>query len=107
MDESYSFPPPGAALSGNDKHVLRGRAQTIKPALILGKEGVTPAVLKEFELALKRDALVKIRAAASRDELKLQCRTLAESSGAECLGTVGRTASFYRAKPMPGEFDEE
>jgi|GEM_PF-650185 len=106
MDETYTFPSPGAPLSGNDKHTLRGRAQTIKPALILGKEGVTPTVLKEFELALKRDGLVKIRAATSRDELKAQCRALAEGTGAEFLGTVGRTASFYRAKPVAGEFDE-
>lgn len=107
MDDTYTFPPQGTPLSGNDKHVLRGRAQTIKPAILLGKDGVTDAVMKEFELALKRDALVKIRASASRDELKTQCRALAETTGAEFLGTVGRTAAFYRGKPTASEFDDQ
>ena len=106
MDSSYSPPPPGAALTGNDKHSLRGRAQTIKPAVILGKEGATEAVLKEFERALAKDGLVKIRSSESRDALKAQCKALAEATGAEFLGTVGRTGAFYRAKPMPSEFED-
>lgn len=107
MDDSYIFPAPGAALTGNDKHVLRGRAQTTKPAVLLGKEGATEAVIKEFERALTKDGLVKIRSSESRDALKAQCKALAEATGAEFLGTVGRTGAFYRAKPAASEFDDE
>ncbi len=105
-EDTLNFPPPGAALTGHDKHVLRGRAQTVKPSVTLGKDGVTETLLKEFDRALTLNGLVKIRSSESRDALKAQCRDLAEKTGAEFLGTLGRTAAFYRAKPAKSEFDE-
>jgi RNA-binding protein len=86
-------------MTSSEKAAHRSRAQTLKPAVHVGKEGVTPAVLKEFETALRRAELVKVRFGEGREVLRAQCGELAVAAKAECVGGVGRVASFYRAKP--------
>jgi RNA-binding protein len=86
-------------MTSSEKAAHRSRAQTLKPAVHVGKEGVTPAVIKEFETALRRAELVKVRFAEGRDVLRAQCEELAAAAKAECVGGVGRVASFFRAKP--------
>ena len=86
-------------MTSAEKAVYRARAQTLKPAVHVGKEGVTPAVIKEFEIALRRTELVKVRFGEGREVLRTQCAELALAVNAECVGGVGRVASFYRAKP--------
>jgi RNA-binding protein len=87
-------------MTSAEKAACRSRAQTLKPAIHVGKGGITPALLKEFEIALRRAELVKVRFAEGRDVLRAQCEELAAAGKAECVGGVGRVASFYRAKPV-------
>ena len=82
-----------------EKAALRARAQTLKPAVQVGRGGVTPAVIKELDIALRRAELVKVRFAEGRDVLRTQCAEVAAATGAECAGGVGRVAIFYRDKP--------
>jgi len=86
-------------MTSAEKAAHRSRAQTLKPAVHVGKEGVTPALIKEFDIALRRAELVKVRFAEGRDVLRAQCEELATAGKAECVGGVGRVASFFRAKP--------
>jgi RNA-binding protein len=86
-------------MTSSEKAAHRSRAQTLKPAIHVGKGGVTPALLKEFEIALRRAELVKVRFTEGRETLRAQCEELATAAKAECVGGVGRVASFYRAKP--------
>jgi len=86
-------------MTSSEKAAYRARAQTLKPAVHVGKGGITPALLKEFETALRRAELVKVRFAEGREVLRTQCEELAAAANAECVGGVGRVASFYRAKP--------
>lgn len=85
-------------MTSAEKAALRAQAQTLKPAVLVGKEGVTPAVIKEMDTALRRAELVKVRFAEGRDVLRQQCEQLAAATGAECAGGVGRVAAFYRKK---------
>ncbi|HTB63945.1 MAG TPA: YhbY family RNA-binding protein [Opitutales bacterium] len=82
-----------------EKAACRARAQTLKPAVNVGKGGVTPALIKELDIALRRAELVKVRFAEGRDVLKAQCDELCLGTRAECVGGLGRVASFYRALP--------
>ena len=86
-------------MTSSEKAAHRARAQTLKPAVQVGKDGVTPAVIKEFETALRRAELVKVRFGEGREVLRAQCEELAAAANAECVGGVGRVAAFYRAKP--------
>jgi len=83
-------------MTSAEKAAHRARAQTLKPAVNVGRGGVTPLLVKELDVALRRAGLVKVRFAEGRDVLQKQCHELATSTGADCVGGVGRVASFYR-----------
>lgn len=77
---------------------LKVRAQTLKPAIRLGKAGLTPEFLAVFEDTLNRGQLIKLRFEALKDERKTLSKQLAEQSGATLVQQTGHTAVFYRAK---------
>ena len=93
------------ALSGAEKKKLRGRAQLLEAKISVGKNGVTPEMLKTLNVILKKESLVKVRFAEGRTEMKNQIAELEAGTGALCVGHVGRTASFF--KPVPEENDEQ
>jgi RNA-binding protein len=88
-------------MTTSEKAALRARAQQLDPAVRLGHDGLTPAIIKELDTALRRAELVKVRFAEGREKLRTQSAELAAATGSECVGGVGRVASFFRAKPAP------
>jgi len=87
-------------MTSAEKAAWRARAQTLKPAVKVGRDGVTPALVKELDAALRRAELVKVRFAEGREVLQKQCAELAAAVKAECVGGLGHVASFYRVMPV-------
>jgi RNA-binding protein len=86
-------------LTGAEKSRLRGRGQTLEPALKIGRDGATPTVLTSLSALLGVHDLVKVRfTAADRDERETLCTTIATGTDSVCVGAVGHTALFYRPK---------
>jgi RNA-binding protein len=83
-------------MTSAEKASWRARAQTLKPAVKVGRGGVTPALIKELDAALKRAELVKVRFGEGREILRTQCAELATATHSECVGGLGHVASFYR-----------
>jgi len=77
---------------------LKVRAQSLKPAIRLGKAGLTPEFLAVFDDTLQRAGLVKLRFEAFKDERKTMSKELAEKTGSTLVQQTGHTAVFYRAK---------
>ena len=86
---------------------LKVRAQSLKPAIRLGKAGLTPEFLAVFEDTLQRGELVKLRFEAFKDERKAMSKELAEKSASLLVQQTGHTAVFYRAKRQPASESEE
>jgi RNA-binding protein YhbY len=90
-------------MTSAEKAALRSRAQNLSPAVrvghSIGAQNVTPAIIKELDTALRRADLVKVRFAQGRDVLRAQAAELAAATNSECVGGVGRVASFFR--PLP------
>ena len=87
-------------LSGADRRILRGNGQILEPSVHIGKEGVTPAITCNLDDLLTRHNLVKVRAnTLDRHARKLQFEALAVSTHSVLIGTVGRTALYYRPDP--------
>jgi len=87
------------SLTGAQKTKLRGLGQTMADTAFLGREGVTPAFLLELNKQLEAHELVKLRFSGGQDRheratLTTQVETCAP---ALCVGSVGRTALFWRA----------
>lgn len=83
-------------LSPSQKRYLRGLAHSLKPVILTGNKGVTPALLKEFSSALDQHELVKVKLGDDRDERKLHIAELGEGAKAEIVQSIGRVACFYR-----------
>jgi len=85
-----------SSLSPSQKRYLRGLAHNLKPVILTGNKGVTPALLKEFSAALDQHELVKVKLGDDRDERKVHIAELGEAAGAELVQSIGRVACFYR-----------
>ena len=87
------------ALSNAQKRYLRGLAHDLKPVLLVGAKGVTPAVLAELDLALDQHELLKVRVSANdRDEREAWIAALVEGSQASLAGRIGHVAILYRRR---------
>jgi RNA-binding protein len=84
------------SLSPSQKRYLRGLAHSLKPVILTGNKGVTPALLKEFSAALDQHELVKVKLGDERDERKLHIAELGDGAKAELVQSIGRVACFYR-----------
>lgn len=89
------------SLSGAEKKKLRGQAQLLDAKVAVGKNGLTADTFKTLNAVFRKNALVKVRFAEGRAEMKAQIAEIEAATGTLCVGHVGRTAAFYR--PVPAE----
>ncbi|MCX7099323.1 MAG: ribosome assembly RNA-binding protein YhbY [Methylococcales bacterium] len=82
-----------------DKKKLRAQAHTLKPVVMIGQSGLTPAVLAEIELALNSHELIKVKIRAEREERKLITEKIQADTGAEPIQSIGQIAVIYRLNP--------
>ena len=92
--------PPAPELSSAERKKLRGMAMRLKPAVMIGRSGVTPTVVDAVNTALKLEGLIKLRIEApDRQTRKLWLNEVTQSTHSTICGEVGHTASIYRPKP--------
>ena len=85
------------SLSPSQKRYLRGLAHDLKPVIMTGNKGVTPALLKELSGALEHHELIKVKLGSDdRNARKTQIAELAAGAHAELVQSIGRVACFYR-----------
>ncbi len=82
------------------KKFLRAKAHSLKPVVITGQHGVTPAVLNEINLALDHHELIKVRVnAAERDERRDMIEQILADTSAELIQAIGHIVTLYRKNP--------
>jgi RNA-binding protein len=92
--------PPAPDLNAAERKALRGQAMRLKPAVIIGRAGVTPTVVNAVNTALAKDGLIKLRIEApDKPARKAWLAEIATSTHSTVCGEVGHTASIYRPKP--------
>ena len=88
------------SLSENDSRALRAAAHKLKPIVLIGKAGVTEAVLAELNIALDHHELIKIKVPGEdRDARRVAIEAVAAQSGAQLVQVIGRIAVLYRQAP--------
>jgi RNA-binding protein len=88
------------SLSSSQRRDLRARAHSLKPVVMIGDEGITPAVLAETERALAAHELIKIRVAgAERDDREALLAGVCEQTGAAPVQHIGKILVVYREGP--------
>ena len=90
-------------LSGTQCKHLRGLAHGLRPAVHVGKEGLTEGVVAAVDAALEASELVKVRIVGERDNRASVTAEMERRLACEGVGTVGRMAMLYRQHPDPEE----
>jgi RNA-binding protein len=92
-------------LTPSQKRYLRGLAHDLKPVILVGQKGVTPALLGELDGALSFHELIKVKLADDDRESRAESvEQIRASSGAEVVQTIGKVACFYRRNPDRAQF---
>lgn len=87
-------------MTGKDRAALRAEAHHLSPLVHVGHQGLTPAVFKSLDDALRTHELVKVSLARTTEvPAKDAANALATEAAAEVIQVIGRTATLYRRNP--------
>jgi len=85
-------------LPSRELRTLKARAQSLKPMLKVGKEGLSPAFLKSVDDAIAHHELIKVKFGEFKEEKKRLAPLLAEKTSAHLVTRVGNVAVLFRRK---------
>lgn len=88
-----------AQLSPRQRQHLKGLAHHLKPVVQLGKEGLSPAVVRQVDEALLRHELIKVRLGDSAPPRADVSERLPPEVGAFHVQTIGKVVVLYRPHP--------
>ncbi|MBI3722825.1 YhbY family RNA-binding protein [bacterium] len=86
-------------LSPRQRAFLKSKGHALEPKLQIGKSGLSDAFLRELEIALSRDELVKVRVGKQVEDALAE--EAAARTSAALVATLGRTVLYYRAAEEP------
>ena len=90
------------SLTPAQRQHLKGLAHSRQPVVMIGSNGLTPAVLKEIELALAAHELIKIKAASDEPDTRLSwLQEICATTGAAPVQQIGKVLVIYRATEKP------
>ena len=79
---------------------MRAKAHSLKPVVITGQNGVSPAVLNEIDLALEHHELIKVRVnAGDREDRRAMIQKICTDTSAELIQAIGHVVTLYRKTP--------
>lgn len=81
------------------KQTLKAKAHHLKPVVLLGAKGLTPAVVEETEVAINAHELIKVKIGGTEKDARLEiANSLCEQLRAELVQMIGTIAIIYRKK---------
>lgn len=91
-----------------ERKVHRAEAHHLDPVVMIGNDGLTPAVRKEADAALKAHGLIKIRVLGDdREAREALYQQLADDLGAAPIQHIGKLLVLWRPKPPREKAVEE
>lgn len=89
-------------ITAAERRALRARAHPLKPVVLLGQHGLTPAVTLAIDEALSAHELIKVRLRGLERETRDDTvQALAGELGAEVVNLIGHILTLYRLAPEP------
>lgn len=89
-------------LTATQKRHLRQLAHALKPVVIIGHAGLSPALLAELDSSLERHELLKVRVnAEDREARRALTQALCEQTRSEWVQSIGHIAVIYRRAEKP------
>lgn len=89
-------------ISATERRALRARSHPLKPSVLLGQHGLTPAVIIAIDEALATHELIKIRLRGVERESREQVSNeIATQMNADVVNIIGQILILFRANPEP------
>lgn len=87
-------------LTPQERKSLKARAHHLDPVVIIGNAGLTPAVLREIDAALKSRELIKVRVLGEdRDARARVGHEICTVLDASPVQAIGKLLVFHRPRP--------
>lgn len=83
-------------MTSKERAELRSRAQVLDPVVMVGRNGITDAVVEALDQALDCHELVKVRFQDYKELTKILSLELASKLPCDYVCTTGFTSVFYR-----------
>ncbi|MEW5737163.1 MAG: ribosome assembly RNA-binding protein YhbY [Thermodesulfobacteriota bacterium] len=90
-------------LKGFQKKFLRGLAHGLSPVVLVGAKGLTPALVKALDQALRDHEVIKVKFLDEKEKegKKALADEICKASQAQLAGMIGHTAVFFRQNQDP------
>jgi RNA-binding protein len=89
-------------LSPAQRQFLKGLAHPLQPVVMIGNQGLTPAVHKEIGRALAAHEIIKIKAATDdADTRRAWMEEICATAGAAAVQQIGKILVVYRPAEQP------
>lgn len=99
---------PAIQLTPAQRKEFRAEAHHLDPVVMIGGDGLTAAVKKETDAALKAHGLIKVRVFCDdRTERETMFQTLADELGAAPIQHIGKLLVLWRPKPVKARTEDE
>ncbi len=83
-------------MNSSVRNFLRSQAHSLKPIVMVGKEGADDRVVSALKEALSSHELVKVKFQAQKDEMRTLSEQLAQKTESDLISIIGFIATFYR-----------
>ena len=91
---------PAIQLTIAERKAHRAEAHHLDPVVMIGNDGLTPAVIKETDAALNAHGLIKVRVLGDdREQRDAMYQQLADQLGAAPIQHIGKLLVLWRPKP--------
>jgi putative YhbY family RNA-binding protein len=95
-------------LTSTERRAHRAQAHHLDPVVMIGGDGLTDAVLREADAALKAHGLIKVRALSDdRPAREAMLATLADRLGAAPVQHIGKLLVLWRPLPPKEKVQRE
>ena len=99
---------PAIQLSVAERKAHRAEAHHLDPVVMIGNDGLTPAVKKEAGAALDAHGLIKVRVLGDdREQREAIYQELCDTLGAAPIQHIGKLLVLWRPKPKKVKAEDE
>lgn len=83
-------------ITKDQKKQLKSMAHHLKPVIMIGQQGLTPAVFEEIELTLDQHELIKVKIAADKKERQVIADKIEDKTQSQLIQKIGQMGIFFR-----------
>ena len=86
-------------ISSKDKQKLKGLAHSIKPSVIIGKEGASKSTINSINNILENKELIKVKFNLFKNEKDSIAKEIEDSCNATLIGQIGNIIILFKQSP--------